>query len=267
MLKLKLQYFGHLMWRTNSLEKTTMLGKIECIREGDDIGWDGWMASLMWWTWVWVGSGSWWWTGKPGVLQSMGLQRVGHDWVTELNWYIHHASPGFPGGSAAAAAAKSLQSCPTLFDPIDGRDSLGFSCPCLWDSPGKNTGVGCRFLLQCMKVENESEVTQSFQTVSDPMDCSLPGSSVHGILQARVVEWGAIAFSLVALNLLEMQETWLQSLDREDPLEKVMATYFSFLPEESHGQRSMVGYSLWGHKESDTTEQLMLSLFIFTTLT
>ena len=118
-----------------------------------------------------------------------------------------------------------------------------------------------------MKVEKESEVTQSFQTVSDPMDCSLPGSSVHGILQARVVEWGAIAFSLVALNLLEMQETWLQSLDREDPLEKVMATYFSFLPEESHGQRSMVGYSLWGHKESDTTEQLMLSLFIFTTLT
>ena len=54
--------------------------------EGDNRGWDGWMASLMWWTWVWVGSGSWWWTGKPGVLQSMGSQRVRHDWVTELNW-------------------------------------------------------------------------------------------------------------------------------------------------------------------------------------
>ena len=64
-----------------------------------------------------------------------------------------------------------------------------------WDSPGKNTGVGCHFLLQCMKVESESEVTQSCLTLSSPMDCSLPGSSVHGIFQTRVLEWGAIAFS------------------------------------------------------------------------
>ena len=64
-----------------------------------------------------------------------------------------------------------------------------------WDSPGKNTGVGCHFLLQCMKVKSESEVTQSCPTLSDPMDCSLPSSSVHGIFQARVLEWGAIAFS------------------------------------------------------------------------
>ena len=63
-----------------------------------------------------------------------------------------------------------------------------------WDSPGKNTGVGCYFL-QCMKVKSESEVSQSCPTLSDPMDCSLPGSSVHGIFQARVLEWGAIAFS------------------------------------------------------------------------
>ena len=61
--------------------------------------------------------------------------------------------------------------------------------PCPWDSPGKNTGVGCHFLLQCMKVKSESEVTQSCPTLSDPMDCSLPGSSIHGILQARVLEW------------------------------------------------------------------------------
>ena len=67
--------------------------------------------------------------------------------------------------------------------------------PCPWDSPGKNTGVGCHFLLQCMKVKNESEVAQSCLTLSDPMDCSLPGSSIHGIFQARVLEWGAIAFS------------------------------------------------------------------------
>ena len=64
-----------------------------------------------------------------------------------------------------------------------------------WDSPGKNTGVGCQFLLQCMKVKSESEVTQSCPTLGDPMDCSLPDSSVHGILQARVLVWGAIAFS------------------------------------------------------------------------
>ena len=65
-----------------------------------------------------------------------------------------------------------------------------------WDSPGKNTGVGCHFLLQCMKVKSESEVTQSCPTLSDPMDCGPPGSSIHGIFQARVLEWGAIAFSM-----------------------------------------------------------------------
>ena len=67
--------------------------------------------------------------------------------------------------------------------------------PCPWDFPGKNTGVGCHFLLQCMKVKSEREVAQSCPTLSDPMDCSPPGSSVHGIFQARVLEWGAIAFS------------------------------------------------------------------------
>ena len=68
--------------------------------------------------------------------------------------------------------------------------------PCPWDSPGKNTGVGCHFLLQCMKVKSESEVVQSCPTLSDPMDCSPPGSSILGIFQARVLEWGAIAFSM-----------------------------------------------------------------------
>ena len=91
MLKLKLQYFGHLMWRTDSFEKTLILGKIEAGGEGDNRGWDGWMASPTQWTWVWVSSGRWWWTGKPGVLQSMGLQRVGHNWATEPSWmyWIH----------------------------------------------------------------------------------------------------------------------------------------------------------------------------------
>ena len=64
-----------------------------------------------------------------------------------------------------------------------------------WDFPGKNTGVGCHFLLQCMKVKSEGKVTQSCLTLSDPRDCSLPGSSIHGTFQARVLEWGTIAFS------------------------------------------------------------------------
>ena len=71
---------------------------------------------------------------------------------------------------------------------------------CPWDSPGKNTGVGCHFLLQCMKVKSESEVTQSCPTLRDPMDCSLPGSSVPGIFQARVLEWVASAFSHLMLR-------------------------------------------------------------------
>ena len=74
MLKLKLQYFGHLMWRADSFEKTLMLGKIGAGGEGDDRGWDGWMTSLTQWTWVWVDSRSWWWTGRAGVLGFMGLQ-------------------------------------------------------------------------------------------------------------------------------------------------------------------------------------------------
>ena len=86
MLKLELQQLGHLMGRTDSFEKTLMLGRIEGRRRRDNRGWDGWMASLTQWTWVWVNSGSWWWTGRPGMLQSMWLQRVRHDWATELNW-------------------------------------------------------------------------------------------------------------------------------------------------------------------------------------
>ena len=102
--------------------------------------------------------------------------------------------------------------------------------PCPWDSPGKNTGVGCHFLLQCMKVKSESEVAQSScPTLSDPMDCSLPDSSAHGIFQARVLT----------------------------PI---------FLPGESHGPRSLVGYSPWDHKESDMTEQLNTHTYCTLTL-
>ena len=117
MLKRKLQYFGHLMWRTDSMEKTLILGKIEGRTRK---GWQRmrWlMASPTQWTWVWGNSRSSWWTGRPGVLQSMGSQRVGHDWATQLN-------SGFPGG----AIVKSL--------PANARDA-GLTC-----GSGRSPGVG-----------------------------------------------------------------------------------------------------------------------------
>ena len=78
------------------------------------------------------------------------------------------------------------------------------------DSPGKNTGVGCHFLLQCMKVKSESEVAQLLQTLGDPMDCSLPGSSVHGIFQARVLEWVAIAFPVLLTSFSQFFKNFLR---------------------------------------------------------
>ena len=86
MLKLKLQSFGHLMRRADSFEKTLTLGRLRAGGEGDDREWDGWMVSPTRLTWVWVDSGSWWWTGRPGMLWFMGSQRVRHHWATELNW-------------------------------------------------------------------------------------------------------------------------------------------------------------------------------------
>ena len=133
---LTLQYFGHLMWRNDSLEKTLMLGKIEGRRRRGYRGWDGWMASLTGWTWVGASSGSWWWTGKPGVLQSLRVQRVGYSWATELTML----------------SAQSLQSFPTLCDlwtvahqaPVPMRFSRqecwhGLPCPLPGDLP--NPGI------------------------------------------------------------------------------------------------------------------------------
>ena len=109
---------------------------------------------------------------------------------------------GFPDSSVgkesicnAAAAAKLLQSCPTLCDPLDWT-MQPTRLPRPWDSPGKNTGVGCHVLLQYMKMKSESEAAQSCPTLSDPMDCSAPGSSAHEIFQAGALEWGAIVLAL-----------------------------------------------------------------------
>ena len=113
------------------------------------------------------------WTEEAGGLQSMGLQRVRHNWAHLL---------------LLLSRFSHVRLCVT-----HRRQPTRLPRP--WVSPGKNTGVGCHFLLQRMKVKSESEVTQLCPTLRDPMDCSLPGSSVHGIFQAGVLEWGAIAFS------------------------------------------------------------------------
>ena len=99
-----------------------------------------------------------------------------------------------PPGPVAPPVAAPLCSV-WLSNSVQPQRRQPARLPHPWGSPSKNTGVGCYFLLQCMKVKSESEVTQSCLTCSDPMDCSPPGSSVHGIFQARVLEWGAIAFS------------------------------------------------------------------------
>ena len=93
-----------------------------------------------------------------------------------------------------------LQVASVMSDSVRPHRQQPTRLPCPWDSPGKNTGVGCHFLLQCMKVKSESEGAQSCLTASDPMDCSPPGSSIHGICQARVLQWVAIAFSTSALG-------------------------------------------------------------------
>ena len=122
---LKFQHFGYLMQTANSLEKILTLGMIKGKRRCR--GWDGWITSPTQWTWVWVSSRSWWWTGKPGMLRSMGLQKVGHNWATELNWLNCLLSLIFYFLFFVcvvywdiAAAAQSLQPCPTLCNPIDG---------------------------------------------------------------------------------------------------------------------------------------------------
>ena len=102
---------------------------------------------------------------------------------------------GRVGPMAVAALAQESESRSVMSDSVRPHRRQPTRLPRPWGSPGKSTGVGCHFLLQCRKVKSKSEVAQSCPTLSEPMDCSLPGSSIHGIFQARVLEWGAIAFS------------------------------------------------------------------------
>ena len=141
MLKLKRQYFGHLMRRADSFEKTLMLGKIEGRRRRGRQRIDSWMASPTQWTWVWVNSGSWWWTGRPGVLRFMGSQRVWHDWMTELNWtpgdlpyprikLASFVAPALPGGFFTSSATRGALS--DVYVVVYLADFMCYDkCPCL----------------------------------------------------------------------------------------------------------------------------------------
>ena len=136
-LKLKLQYFDHFMQRADALEKILMLEKIEAGGEGGNRGWDGWTASLTQCTWVCTSFGSWWWTRKPGGLQSMGLQRVGHDWMTELNWtqkIYYHKSPGRSAGKESNCNAEDPGSIPGLARSPAEENGYSFQYSCLENS-------------------------------------------------------------------------------------------------------------------------------------
>ena len=126
------------------------------------------------------------------ILRPSGEGREAGEWIQlpVANDLIHHAYIMKPPCCCCCCQVTSVVS-----DSVWPHRWQPTRLPCLWDSPGKNTGVGCHFLLQCMKVKSESEVAQSCPTLSDPMDCNLPGSSAHGIFQARVLELVAIAFS------------------------------------------------------------------------
>ena len=127
----------------------------------------------------------------------------------KMKWVSNYSYKTFP---TMRSESESV-SCSVMSDSVQPQRQQPTSLPCPWDSPGKNTGVGWHFLLQCMKVKSESEVAQSRPTLSGPMDCSLPGSSVHGISQARVLELGAIAFSVPIMDIqVYIQETLSQPI-------------------------------------------------------
>ena len=145
--------------------------------EGDDRGWDGWMASLTRWRWVWVNSGSWWWTGRPGVLRFMGSQRVRHDWATELNW-TRVSSSGL-GWSSLDRSSNGVDSTVFIGFPFSTVTSSHF--------PTSNSFF--------FPINSLAHTCSGMSNSCDPMDCSLPGSSVPWIFLARILEQVAISSS------------------------------------------------------------------------
>jgi len=182
MLRLKLQYWCK---ELTHLKRPWCCGGLRAGGEGDDRGWDGWMASLTQWTWIWVDSGIWCWTGRPGVLRFMGLQRVRHDWVTELNWTISPYS--------SSVRRKTYRKI-TKIVQIFFTQLLLLLVSCMHVCMLSHFSRVWLFVISvCVSVC--VLVAQLCLSLCDSMDCSLPGSSVCGILQARILEWAVISFS------------------------------------------------------------------------
>ena len=140
--------------------------------EGDDRGWDGWMASLTWWTWVWVNSGSWWWTGRPSMLRFMGSQRVGHDWATELNW------------TEAAFRRRQWHPTPVLLPgESHGWRSLEGCSP--WGCWGSDTTewLHFHFSLSCIGEGNGNSL--QYSCLENPRDRGAWFAAVYGVAQSR----------------------------------------------------------------------------------
>ena len=219
----KLHYFGHLMWRVDSLEKTLMLGGVGAGGEGDNRGWDGWMASLTRWMWVWVNSGSWWWTGRPSVLRFMGSQRVGYDWATELNWnpqlknpvrkdantFIHFI---FLTGNHKLCYQENIHSLKYFF-----KLSILY-----WSIAGQQT-----FLV--------AQLVKNPPAIHPGGFPSWEASLEKGELPTLILLGfpGGSEGRKKKKNLPEMQETWIRSLGWEDPLEECMQPPPVFLPGKS----------------------------------
>ena len=141
MLKLKLQYLATWCEELTHWQKCWCWERLKAGGEGDDRGWDGWMASLTQWTWVWTSSRSWWWTGKPGMLPSMGLQRIWDDWATKLNWTEQLNHPSKVNISFLLLLEQLPQpsvqfSCSVVSDSLQPHESQHARLPCPSPTPG-----------------------------------------------------------------------------------------------------------------------------------
>ena len=239
MLKLRLQYFGHLIRRADSLEKTLMLGGIGGRRRRGRQRMR-WLDGITRWTWVWVNSGSWWWTGRPGVLGFVGSQRVGHDWATDLSW--------------AEEVRRDEEQAPLHL--------CGVVFGVLWFLRWGGLRLLSHIKLGALAVSHPGSTPQlnpcHFYWRNEWLIIYF---QEFGLIEGltRTLLWGSLVTQRVK-NPPAVQETRFNSRERKIPWRREQLPTPVFWPGKVHGQRGLEGYSPWGHKESDITEWLSHSL-------